>query len=44
MTSGVRYSLICFLGHEPAVRRQIVREQGPDGAIEERWSRVVVEE
>ena len=44
MTSGVRYSLICFLGHEPAVRRQIVREEGPDGAIEERWSRVVVEE
>ena len=43
MESGVRYSLICFLGHEPAVRRQIVREMADDGELVERWSRVVVE-
>jgi hypothetical protein len=44
MRRGVRYALICFLGHEPAVRRQIVREAGADGEVVERWTRVIVEE
>ena len=44
MQSGVRYSLIVFLGHEPAVRRQIVRERGADGEIVERWTRAIVGE
>jgi hypothetical protein len=35
MTAGVRYALIVFLGHEPAVRRAI----GADGE----WTRVVLE-
>ena len=35
MTSGVRFALIVFLGHEPPVRRTL----GPDGS----WTREVVE-
>ena len=38
MTRGVRHALIVFLGHEPAVRRVLVR--GEDGV--ERWDRVLV--
>ena len=43
VTSGVRFSLICFLGDEPAVRRQIVTVAGPDGEPMEQWDRVIVE-
>ena len=43
MTRGVRYSLICFLGDEPAVRRQLERMAQPDGTVVERWTRTVVE-
>ena len=40
MTHGVRHALIVFFGHEPAVRRVLVR--GDDGV--DRWDRVVVDE
>ena len=44
MEMGVRYALILFFGHEPAVRREIVKEVLPDGEIIEKWTRVIVEE
>ena len=44
MEDGMRYSLIVFLGDEPAVRRKMVREMGPNGEPQETWTRVIVEE
>ena len=40
MTRGVRHALIVFLGHEPAVRRELVTIDGPEGPTEH-WNRVV---
>ena len=42
MTHGIRHALIVFLGHEPAVRRELVTIDTPDGPVQQ-WNRVIVE-
>lgn len=43
MTYGSRYSLICFLGEPPAVRRELVRVEDEEGVVTVEWSRIIVE-
>ena len=43
ITYGSRYSLICFLGEPPAVRRELVRVEDEDGVVSDEWSRIIVE-
>jgi len=42
MQSGTRYSLICFLGDEPSVRRELVVVCGADGVERHEWTRTIV--